>query len=45
MGLDGLLRIVQAVGDLLVGLPLSQQPRHLGFAFSERLGTLLYFQG
>src|SRR5947207_6026428 len=38
--LNGLLGIVQAVGDLLVGLPLGQQPQHFGLACGERFGTL-----
>ncbi len=37
---DGLLGIIQAARDLLVGLALRQQPQHLGLALGERLGTL-----
>src|SRR5215472_14287267 len=38
--LDGLLRIVQVMGDLLVGLPPGQQLQHLGLAWGECFGTL-----
>src|SRR5215831_6330529 len=40
MGLYRLLADAQAAGDLLVGLPLSQQLQHLGLALGERLGAL-----